>query len=462
MRLDPRTPPAAQSITFLVVVVGFGFCVAANFPGHLSYDSVIQLLEGRTARYSGWHPTIMSWLLGIADTFVRGTALYVPAVALLYFAAIASLLWLRRKPSWLAAGVAVLVLLSPQVLIYQGIVWKDVLFANAATAAFVALANLQRQWSRPVLRYLLIALTLVLLTVAALTRQNGPILLPLAAITIAWIARQNEIRLSQAAAYGSGAFLAFLALFFASGALLETRVPGEPGQVRQWKLLETYDLIAALAAQPSLSLHDLQQQDPAFLHLMRTDGRKFYSPQRNDTLTRSAPLQRALAAAPADLLRTQWLAFIRDEHRLYLRNRVAMFRWVFFTPDIAACVPIYLGVDGPPAVLKRLGLKPRFDVRDMLLQRYGYAFLRTPVFSHLTFLLLALLEICFLCYRRRVADIALAMMLVGAILFTLSFFVISIACDYRYLYFLDLAAITALFYVALDPRLYRAAQSPKG
>ena len=35
------------------------------------------------------------------------------------------------------------------------------------------------------------------------------------------------------------------------------------------------------------------------------------------------------------------------------------------------------------------------------------------------------------------------------------FAVISVACDYRYLYLLDLAAMVSLIYVALDPPGFR-------
>jgi hypothetical protein len=37
--------------------------------------------------------------------------------------------------------------------------------------------------------------------------------------------------------------------------------------------------------------------------------------------------------------------------------------------------------------------------------------------------------------------------------FAASFFIISIACDYRYLYFADLAALAGLLYAAVDPPL---------
>ena len=43
------------------------------------------------------------------------------------------------------------------------------------------------------------------------------------------------------------------------------------------------------------------------------------------------------------------------------------------------------------------------------------------------------------------------LLMAAALAFTASFLAISIACDYRYLYFLDLAAMTGLLYLALDP-----------
>jgi tellurite resistance protein TehA-like permease len=56
----------------------------------------------------------------------------------------------------------------------------------------------------------------------------------------------------------------------------------------------------------------------------------------------------------------------------------------------------------------------------------------------------------FVLFRRRSpADLVVGWLLVGAGVFTLTFFVISLACDYRYLYLLDLAAMTGAFQVAL-------------
>jgi apolipoprotein N-acyltransferase len=68
----------------------------------------------------------------------------------------------------------------------------------------------------------------------------------------------------------------------------------------------------------------------------------------------------------------------------------------------------------------------------------------TPVFSHLFFALAGLLAMVLLW---RSGERALAAMLAAAFAFTMSFFWISIACDYRYLYFLDLAVIAAWLYL---------------
>ena len=453
---------APRPLTLVIITAGFVFSMAVNLPGHLSYDSVMQLLEGRAGTYSGWHPPIMSWLLGLTDAVVPGTTLFVFAVAFVLFAALASLLWLKPRPSWFAPPVALLLVLSPQFLLYQGVVWKDVLFANAAVAGFVFLAHSGAVWRKARLRYAFLMLSFLLLVAAALARQNGILLLPLAAIAAGWIARRFGLSFWQYLTYGAGALAFALVAILLANVALETRVSGLWGPIRQFKLLEMYDLIGALRADPNLPLYQLQQGDPEFLRLMRADGRRLYSPERSDTFNKSAALERARAAAPIAPLRQQWVGFIRGRPWLYLRERTQVFRWIFLTPDIRVCVPFYFGIDGPPGPMKWLGIKPRYDPRDEALENYGEHFIGTPALSHPFFFALALAETAFLFYRRRVADIPFALMLVGAIGFTLTFFVIAIACDYRYLYFLDLAAITALFYIALDPSLARPTQRPNG
>ena len=140
---------------------------------------------------------------------------------------------------------------------------------------------------------------------------------------------------------------------------------------------------------------------------------------------------------------------------LYFSVRAKVFRWTFLAPEIGLCVPFIVGVKGAPETMRSLKMPVRMDGRDRILLGYAGSFLHTPVFSHLFFALLALALIAALLIRHEPQDIAIACMLAASLTFAASFFVISIACDYRYLYFLDIAAITSLFYCGLDPRFLK-------
>ncbi|HEX3672760.1 MAG TPA: hypothetical protein VHU87_00675 [Rhizomicrobium sp.] len=436
-----------------VILAGLVLCLVADLPGHLSYDSVVQLMEGRAGRYANWHPAVMSWLLGLADAAVRGTALYVILTALVFFASLFGLLLTAPRPHWAAAMVAGALALTPQLLIYQGTVWKDVLFANAAVAGFVCLALAATYWAFVRWRFGLIAGAVLLFALAALARQNGAVVALVGAVTVGWIAsREVETRrLHQGAIYGAAALLAVALAALGGRAALATRDAGTSGPVVQLQLLQTYDVIGAVANDPSLKLDAIGDDDEHLERIIRTVGVRVWTPERNDTLGNTPALENALDDADPGTMGAQWRDLLLHHPLLYLRVRAELFRWVFLTPDLKQCLPYEIGVDGPPAVLADLGLAERLDARDRALDRYGAAFVGTPVLSHLFYAVLALIALFVLVRRRRPADVAVAGMLTGAFAVTASFFVISIACDYRYLYLLDVATMQTLFYLALDP-----------
>src|SRR5471030_2264217 len=111
-------PVYGTIITGVFIFGGFVLALAVNLPGHLSYDSIVQLMQGRTGIYNTWHPPVMAWMLGIADALIPGAALFVVFDATLCFGALLSLLlFTTRKPYWPSAGLAVLWILSPQFLL---------------------------------------------------------------------------------------------------------------------------------------------------------------------------------------------------------------------------------------------------------------------------------------------------------------------------------------------------------
>jgi uncharacterized protein (TIGR03382 family) len=160
------------------------------------------------------------------------------------------------------------------------------------------------------------------------------------------------------------------------------------------------------------------------------------------------------------LIAAQWKDLILRHPLLYLRARARVFEWVFLTPDPADCVLIYAGVDGPAEEMADLGLAPRRTTRDDALASYALGFASTPVYSHGAYGALGLVLLVGLLRRRRAPDIAVAAMLGTAFAFAASFAVISIACDYRYLYDLDLAVIAAALYAVATWRGVTGAHGP--
>lgn len=436
-----------------VLAAGFAATVAANWPGHLSYDSILQLLQARTGVYNTWHPPVMAWLLGLGDMIVPGTGLFVAFDAALIFGALAATILLSiRRAGWPAFAAVVAVVLSPHLLIYQGIVWKDVLFADAAVAGFVCLAHVAEAWPQSKYRFIFLIAGLLLLTLAQLSRQNGVVLAPFAAAAVGWIAgRQGETRW-RAAAWGGGFLAALFALVWAANALLALRSEGESGPAEQFRLLQIYDLSGAVARQPDFPLPALAEDDPDLERVLRHDSATLYTPVRNDPLAGSPQMQEPMQTLDEEALAADWWNLVEHHTWLYLKIRAADFAWVAFTPDIVACRPIFTGIEGPAPQMKALGLLPRRDARDHALERYGKAFLHTPVFSHIPYALIAVAGIWLFLRRRRPADIAMAGMLAAGLAFAASFFPIAISCDYRYLFALDLPVLVSIVYAALEPR----------
>jgi hypothetical protein len=432
------------------LIAGWIATLGVSWPGQLSYDSILQLQDGRTGFYRSWHPPVMAWLLGLGDSALPGTGLFIVLDATLFFGALLSLLWVRPRASWIAAAVAAGIAVLPQAVLYQGIVWKDVLFADCAVAGFVCLALAETRWEHARARMLFLVAAFMLLVVAALTRQTGMIVFVAGVIALGVIARKRTSA-GTAMLYAGAASLAGLVLFLAATVALDARSDHGEGLTAQLKLLRLYDITGAVATEPSLPLEALKGNAPRLERLIRTEGVRLYTPQRSDPLVGSQALQNELAKTQPDLLARQWGDLIAHHPWLYIEARSAVFGWVFLTPDIALCRPVFVGVEGPAGEMADLGIVARRSARDLALERYARSFMGTPFFSHAFYGMLAFVALVLLLRRRGPGDRAMAAMLGAAFAFTASFFVISIACDYRYLYFLDVAALTALFYLMLDP-----------
>ena len=425
----PSSP--ARTLAGLIVLTGFAVALSLAWPGQWEFDSLKQLLEGRTGIYSNWHPPIMSWLLGAADAVMPGGALFVAGDMAIGFGALLGVVALGHSSWRLVVGALVCVLL-PQLLVYQGIVWKDVLFANACVAGFVAIALSLRHG-----RAWLVAAA-VFITLAALTRQNGALVAPLAALTVGLGARS----LRRGLVFGVCVALAGLGVH----AALQTRASQAGGVKQEIMDLQLYDLAGLAQRMPGLRFEILERDAPAIARQMPA-AIALYTPATHDPIADNLGQLRLDGLQKLDAIGRQWRSSIAAHPMPYLAMRSAVFRDLLFSyrPDL---YPVFtVGVDGPDGLLKEAGFAPRRNGRDAFLGDYAARFVSTPVFSHLFWGVVALLCLAVLLWRRREIDLAFAGLLLTVLVYGASYFVIAIDCEYRYLYAVDLAAIVSAFYL---------------
>jgi hypothetical protein len=437
----------------LLLAVGAAASLGLNWPGQFSPDSVWQLQQGRAGVFNSWHPPVMAALLGLFDRLAPGAPGFIVLQAALGFGGLFGFAALAPRPRPAAAAIAAALCASPLLLIYQGEVWKDVLFADASLAGFALLAWAAHAWAAPPRRWALVIAAFALFALAALARQNGAITPVWGAVGLAAIAWRAEDDWRRAAVSGLAALAACLALVGGAGWLLAQHGDGEPAQAQALEWLQVWDLAGAVRADPAFALAGLERAAPATARFVRDQAAPAYSPERQDTLVGLAGADAALdGAGPA--VGAQWRALILTRPGLYARVRAAAFARTLAAPDPMACRPFFVGVDAPPELLAAAGLAPRHRVRDGLARRYGLAFVGTPVFSHLAYAALTLVMAGLAAgdlVRKAPAGgeaIAVLALLGAAFTYAASFLIIGVACDYRYLYVLDLAAMAALLHRA--------------
>lgn len=437
-----------------IILLGYVASLAVNFPGHFPPDALWQLAQGRAGRYNTWHPPVMAWLLGVADHLHPGAWLFVALISALFYGGLFAFVALERRPRPISLLLIALWMVSPIVLIYQGVVLKDVLFADAAFAGFAALAWAGRLWNSPLPRSALLAASLVLLTLAALTRQNGLVapLFAVAALAAIVLNRPSAIKRGGRvrAAVWAGVALALVAGGYglATGAL-EAHADGRPENANHLKVLQVYDLAGAVRLDPALPLPILRESRPALERFLRDQGGPHYRAAGADNLF-TLPGGAAMMTPPGAAAGRQWIDLVSSHPWLYLRTRARVWWTTLSTPLSADCPMIITGVDGgDPNLLALAGLGARENAKDEWDEDFASRFLGGPLYSHVFYgalLVVALVGVAVRWRRldRDPATIVTAAMGLAALAFTASFFVVSVDCDYRFLYFLDVAAMACL------------------
>ncbi|HEY1962871.1 MAG TPA: hypothetical protein VGG69_10665, partial [Rhizomicrobium sp.] len=223
--------------------------------------------------------------------------------------------------------------------------------------------------------------------------------------------------------------------------------------VVQLEELQLYDIGGMLKREPATPLRILERERPVLVQTLRSDGPRLYTPIGHDRLTDDPAIRRWIKTS-APIVSRQWRALVFSDFNTWIAVRAQDFAWVFLSQHPKDCLTFAVGVITIPTDLKAAKLRYRYDARDEWLNdSYASPLLGTAAFSHPVFALVGAIALIVLLLRRRPADLAIAGLLLASFLFALSFFVVSVACQYRYLYALDLSALAAGFYLLADLRI---------
>lgn len=431
--------PSNIACAFLAVVAALALAVAASIStgGHLSTDSIQQLYEAQIGASVSWNPPFMSALLQVLGASIESgagisTALFVAIVCLCIWGAPLVVAFSSRAEKLAIVKLLLLavLLLNPALIIYSGIVWKDVLLG--AAAAVMAAAGLLSVSARSVRSKLLaIAVVAFLAGLLPLIRQQGwviaPILLLLPILAITQISSRTGQRL---AAIGI-LLLCTSAAYFSAKAWSESRVPGNDGRSISvgFDSIFRFDLTGIEAFSREGPLVRLGASPEALAELQM-----HYTPERIDFINRCPELSRFLDAR-GDAIPMDWFAAVREHPAAYLTHRVQVVAALFGFHRLGACLPLHLGVDGIERQILALGLERGADVIDRHLFQIALPLSESAFFKHATYLFLLLVLTGIVFFRRAgITKYALLVPLLAVFIFYASFLPTAIACDFRYLF----------------------------
>ena len=411
-----------------LIAVQLAVGVILGFPGHLSADSIIQLYEGRTLHFVSFHPPLLSQLLGLLERLGSGPMGFVVISAAL----LAAGSWLALRDNWASTPqrwrrlLAALLVLNPILLLYTGIVWKDVLFAHAILLAFMLPDALRP--ARGPRRAAGMILLLILLAIIIGARQQGILFALVLAVCAAWrFGNSLWPRLGLILLLVAVPFLANkVATDFAFQRGLNEMPPGGEVGVR---ILMRYDLVGMMAhgAQGTAISEDVLTE-------MQGEIPK-YSSYRVDTLNGPAAV---FWSQPFGDIFGMWLGEIRSSPLSYLQHRLAVFSKALGLGGVQACLPYHRGVVGSvqldlvdSELTALLGLTPSAGSWAQEINNFVKIAIQTPLFWHWCYLLAAA-GLLLVFVRRR--DWLPASLIGCSIIFVGSYALIGIACDFRYGY----------------------------
>jgi hypothetical protein len=296
-----------------VLLSGFTVFLVYAYPGYMSNDSVVQLIEARTGKFSDGNPPLMAAEWWVLDRIVAGPILMLLLQGTLFLGGL-YVIFKRfltpRHAAWAAVGV----LLFPPVLTPMAVIWKDSQMAAYLAVGVAALLQ-------PRLRTRLLGL--VALVAACALRWNAlAAVVPIVAFLFEW--RPGQVLWKRLAILAAAGVVTLALAFGITRALASTHVRLTPA---------FSDIVAVIACTDDRSDAELRetlrgtslvvqhgiQVDARLLHALHNSWRiaggdeRLFDQPSNDA--QWAALYRAwrelVFGDPAAYLRCKWEDFAR-------------------------------------------------------------------------------------------------------------------------------------------------------
>jgi len=433
MRVWPK-PKRTPLLIAAMTAAGFALTLYVFYPGIMTFDALYVYKDMAKGFYGDWQSPVMIVLWSLIDPIAPGSASMFLLIATFYWLAFGLLAFTMARHSVWPALALLLLAVSPPAFVFVGIIWRDVLFANTwLLAAALSFAATNRDSK---LRVPAQAMALGLLALGVLLRPNALAAAPILAAYILWPTRFSWKR---------------AAILYAPAAL------GLFGLVQ----VVYYNVLGATRQQP---LHPIMVFDLGGISHFATTNvfpgswtadetalitHGCYQPIAWDIYWTQEPCQfvmkylerEKLFASPA--LTDAWKQAIVSHPIAYLQHRAA-FMWNFLTG--ANLTMWTLDLDDTSKII--FADNPRL----MALKTLHDALKPTPLFRAGSWLLICIAVCAFAWRARNTPSGAFAIGVCGsAAVYTLTFFAVGVASDFRYGYWAVLAGITGAIALAQSP-----------
>lgn len=442
--------PHCATFPLAVALTGFVFTFCAFYPGIMSPDSLDQFQQALNFQFNDWHPPIMAILWSGLAHIWRGPQLMLLVQETLFWSAVYILLSaLDIRAIW-ARLIVIMMLFSPALLNFSGVLWKDVQLTAAwlfPVAMVFAAQTRGKKLSRPIKAFLI-----VLVVYGALVRINAALVVgPLILYVLIGRSHLDKIWLTLSA------YLGLAASCFALGLIIKTVFPVARSSVVD--ALYAFDLAAlSTAKNENLFPFPLSEAELQSVKICYGDGSRA-DPiiwgtcdfvWKNVTSTRERD-KRALVRA--------WRSALLQAPHLYVAQRLKHFLAFLAITRPPHENSIFMSVSSP----NNFGFPEKFEGVYTLIAQYVEYFRGSVLFRPATWLALILLAqmsllgpLCKTATGRMIGVSGLV-----SVGYLLTFLPFGVASDFRYCNLvIGMTSFTLLTMVATLDRGLRQRRSP--